>query len=175
METGVHVLLSWGVDILVLLGRLAVGLLLVFAGWVKIRSGKSRFFHTLLAYDMFPPFVARSLARILPPVEVGIGGLLILGIFTQFAAIVSLLLLLLFTGAVSIALLNHKDIPCGCFDSHKTIQQQRWIIFSRNVAAILASYFIFIQNSQFLTLDGVFFITSSYWFTTLTIICNFVL
>lgn len=36
METGVHVLLSWGVDILVLLGRLAVGLLLVFAGWVKM-------------------------------------------------------------------------------------------------------------------------------------------
>ena len=55
------------------------------------------------------------MATALPILEVGLGIWLIVGLFIRFSAIVSVVLMAIFTIAISQAWLRGLNIDCGCF------------------------------------------------------------
>ncbi len=117
--------------------RVVVGAILLVAGTAKIRAGESSFFKVVLAYDLLPTFFARWLARLLPLAEIGVGGLLILGLLAIPAAFAGMLLLAAFTGATALALAQGKQIPCGCFGQSESVRPMRWTILLRNLVLIV--------------------------------------
>ncbi len=55
------------------------------------------------------------MATALPILEVGVGIWLLIGLFTRFSAIVSMVLMAIFTIAITQAWLRGLQIDCGCF------------------------------------------------------------
>jgi uncharacterized membrane protein YphA (DoxX/SURF4 family) len=160
------------ISILIVLARVSVGALFLFAGWIKLRAGVSHFFSDLLAYDLLPLPATKLLASVLPLVEVVIGGLLIVGFLTPVVTTIGMFMLLVFTGAVAIALLRHKEISCGCFGRQVNIQQERWIIFSRNIVMLTVLGVTLTQKPTVFAFDTLFLSETKYvwWFSSIGII-----
>lgn len=113
--------------------RLAVGTIFLIAGIVKLKSGSSQFLSAIMGYEIVPKFVATVLASFLPWLEVVVGGLLFVGLWSQFSAITGVILLLTFSSGVVISLLRGKDNDCGCFRSVTPVQ---WRLIYRNLIII---------------------------------------
>jgi uncharacterized membrane protein YphA (DoxX/SURF4 family) len=67
------------------------------------------------AYDVLPAAGVEVVAALLPWVELGVGVLLLLGVGTRLAAVVSAALLLVFIAGVTQAWARGLSIDCGCF------------------------------------------------------------
>jgi len=123
-------------DGLALLARVVVGGILIVAAAAKLRAGRADFFRRVYAYDLLPARASWTLARILPSVELTVGVLLVLGLIAPVASATSALLLLTFTGAVSISLLRGRDQPCGCGGDLRPVS---WRLVGRNACLVLIS------------------------------------
>jgi uncharacterized membrane protein YphA (DoxX/SURF4 family) len=100
---------------LVLVCRLAVGIVFVLAGAAKLAAPGS-FAAALAAYDVLPPAALRPLTLTLPLVELLVGVWLALGLFTRAAAWAAVALLATFMAAIGQALLRGISLEdCGCF------------------------------------------------------------
>lgn len=95
--------------------RLGLGGVLVVAGVLKL-SDPSRFAIEIGNYQMWPG-LAPALAAVLPAVEiVAGGGLLVLPwVWRRAAGLLAVILMLMFTVAVSFTHLRGINIDCGCF------------------------------------------------------------
>jgi putative oxidoreductase len=108
---------------LMLIGRLALGGIFVFAAYSKLHFGDAwhlRDYHFFFAmainsYNMLPLTVVQWMARILPWLELVLGALLILGIGVRWASLAITLLLVVFMGALARAAMLGLEINCGCF------------------------------------------------------------
>ncbi|MFN8534566.1 MAG: MauE/DoxX family redox-associated membrane protein [Dehalococcoidia bacterium] len=95
--------------------RLIVGALFVLAGITKIVAPGS-FSAALVAYGILPISLVYWVSLLFPWVEVTIGSLLIIGLFTRFAAWTAIGLLLMFCVLIAQALLRGLSLEdCGCF------------------------------------------------------------
>jgi hypothetical protein len=88
--------------------RIAVGVVLLCAGAAKLFQ--PAWTATAAAFGA-PPGVA----RVLPAVELALGGLLIAGFGLPWTALAALVLLAGFTAAVAAQLVRGNKVPCGCF------------------------------------------------------------
>lgn len=140
--------------LLVFFIRLGVGGILILAGWSKLRIEESAFLKVVLAYELLPQGLAKALTRSLPPLEILVGSLLILGLLTSLAYIAGIILLLIVTSAVIIALLRAKDISCGCFGIKEQAKPIRWNLVIRNVILILGLGFAYASEGSVLTFDS---------------------
>ncbi len=113
--------------------RLVVGTIFLVAGVVKVKGGSSQFLSAIMGYELVPKFVASLLASFLPWLEVVVGGLLILGLWSQSSVIAGAMLLLSFSSGIAISLLRGKDNDCGCFRSVTPVQ---WRLIYRNLILI---------------------------------------
>lgn len=113
--------------------RVLVGLTLVLAGALKLKAGSRWFLKTLLAYDLVHGKTAALLSKGLPWVEVACGVLLVLGFFTPLVAIAGSSILLIFTSAVTSAILRDKPVDCGCFGRSTKVSRVRWTLVYRNI------------------------------------------
>lgn len=113
--------------------RLVVGTIFLIAGVVKLKGGSSQFLSAIMGYEFVPKYMATLLASFLPWLEVVVGGLLLIGLWSQFSAIVGAMLLLIFSSGVAISLLRGKDNDCGCFRSVMPVQ---WRLIYRNLILI---------------------------------------
>ena len=100
---------------LTLVSRLVLGVIFALAGLAKLGLP----FHmaeSIRAYDMgLPPFLVDFMANVLPPIELGVGIWLLLGLFTRFSAGITAALMVVFTIAITQAWARGLDINCGCF------------------------------------------------------------
>lgn len=101
-------------DVVGLVARLVLGGALLLAGGLKVGnpSGSAR---AVQAYDVLPFEVARYVGYALPYVEVIIGLLLVLGLFTRGMAAVGALLMVIFIAGIAQAWARGLSIDCGCF------------------------------------------------------------
>ncbi len=101
-------------DVLGLLARLVLGGALLLAGGLKIGnpSGSAR---AVQAYDVLPFEMARVVGYGLPYVEVILGLLLVLGLFTRASAVLGGLLMVVFVVGIAQAWARGLTIDCGCF------------------------------------------------------------
>jgi uncharacterized membrane protein YphA (DoxX/SURF4 family) len=97
-----------------LVGRVGLGLVWIIAGWSKIgdlaESGRAVNAYRLLPYD-----AATFLGAVLPFIEIALGVLLILGLATRLAAVVSSVLLVAFIAGIASVWARGLRIDCGCF------------------------------------------------------------
>jgi uncharacterized membrane protein YphA (DoxX/SURF4 family) len=108
---------------LLLLGRLALGGIFVFAAYAKLHFGGAwhlrdyQFFFAMAinSYNMLPLPVVQSMALVLPWLELALGALLILGIGLRWVSLAITLLLLVFMAALTRAAMLGLQINCGCF------------------------------------------------------------
>ena len=99
-----------------LLARLVVGGVFLVAGLLKVgnphEAGAS-----VQAYRLLPPVMARTIGYGLPTLEICLGVLLILGLFTRIAAVITGLLLVAFVIGIASVWARGYNIDCGCFGS----------------------------------------------------------
>lgn len=101
-------------DLVALVARLVLGGVLVVAGYLKVTDLNGSI-QSVVAYDLFPYEVAKFIAITLPVVEIAVGALLILGLFTRASAVVGTALMLVFLAGIASAWARGLAIDCGCF------------------------------------------------------------
>ena len=100
---------------LTLVSRLVLGVIFALAGLAKLGLPFAMA-ESIRAYEMgLPPFLVTFMANVLPPIELGVGIWLLLGLFTRFSAGITAALMVVFTIAVTQAWARGLDINCGCF------------------------------------------------------------
>ena len=101
-------------DVVGTLARLFLGIVLIYAGATKIGHPLTAQ-RAVQAYEIFPDGLANTIGLALPFLEVILGVLLVLGLFTRPVAIVSTLLMVAFIIGISQAWARGLTIDCGCF------------------------------------------------------------
>lgn len=142
-------------DLVGLLARLLLGAVLVYAGAVKVGSPLTAQ-RAVQAYEIFPMGVAGAIGLALPFVEIVLGVLLLVGLFTRPVAIVSTLLMLAFVVGIAQAWARGLTIDCGCFggggfDADAREKYPREI--ARDVALLVASVWLVVRPASRLSLD----------------------
>lgn len=125
--------------------RLTLGGVLFAAGYLKIGTpDKSQM--AVRAYEMLPISLANLLGLILPPVEIAIGALLILGVLTRVVAALGGFTMIVFIIAIAQAWARGLNIDCGCFGGGGAVEpgQTKYLqeILRDLGLAFLAAYLI---------------------------------
>jgi len=133
-------------EALALAGRItAVGTGLVFsaAALAKLRH-RALFPGVVANYRILPDALVMPVARLLPPVELGLGVVLLSGLVAAPAALLAIALLLVFAAAMAHAIgRGRRHIDCGC--GHAALRQPvAWPLVLRNIAmaALLLPVFV---------------------------------
>ncbi|PKW28383.1 MauE/DoxX family redox-associated membrane protein [Phycicoccus duodecadis] len=101
-------------DVVGLLARLFLGIVLIVAGIAKVGRPLTAQ-RAVQAYEIMPMGLAGYVGLALPFLEIVLGILLVLGLFTRPVAIVSTLLMVAFVIGISQAWARGLTIDCGCF------------------------------------------------------------
>jgi uncharacterized membrane protein YphA (DoxX/SURF4 family) len=118
---------SWG-RILLLLGRLGLAALFIYAAYAKmrpqgglpwslasIRTSLSMFAMGVDSYQMLPQWAVSPFAHWLPPFELILGLWLLTGIALRVSSLVATLAISAFVAAIFSAYERGLTISCGCF------------------------------------------------------------
>ena len=119
------------------IARIAVGLVLLLAGGAKIFSGRRYVEDLISAFRILPGWSLRPVALGLPWFEVGLGALLIAGVFAAPVAAAGAALLTGFSLAVGASLRRGVAVPCGCF-GRPLPSRTSWSLVGRNVLMVIA-------------------------------------
>jgi uncharacterized membrane protein YphA (DoxX/SURF4 family) len=133
--------------ILLLAARLIFGGLLIYASYDKILDPDA-FGKAVWNYKIFSRGISLGIATVLPWMELLSGAAIILGIFFRGAALLSLLMMLAFTGGVISGLARGLDISCGCFSLDPNVGKIGWMKILENLGLVLAAAFLFFSNSD---------------------------
>ncbi|HZW45724.1 MAG TPA: DoxX family protein [Dermatophilaceae bacterium] len=108
-------------DFIGLLARLILGVVLIVAGALKVTSPAVSA-RAVQAFRLLPFDFAGYVGYALPVVEIAVGLLLVIGLFTRASAMVGGLLMLAFIIGISWAWAHGYSIDCGCFGGGGTIE-----------------------------------------------------
>ncbi|MGC1209101.1 MAG: DoxX family protein, partial [Ornithinimicrobium sp.] len=101
-------------DVVGLCARIALGSVLIVAGYLKV-TDLTGSIQSVVAYEVFPYDIAKFVGVTLPIIEIALGLLLVLGMFTRAAASVGTLLMVIFVAGIASAWARGLAIDCGCF------------------------------------------------------------
>ena len=101
-------------ELIGLLARLILGVVLLVAGGLKVTSPLVSA-RAVRAFQILPYDLAGYVGYALPVVEILVGLLLVVGLFTRLSAVVGGLLMLAFIIGISSAWIRGLSIDCGCF------------------------------------------------------------
>ncbi len=146
-------------DLVGLLARLVLGIALLVAGGLKVGNprGSAR---AVQAYDVLPFDLAAYVGYGLPWVEVIIGALLVIGLFTRVNALLGTLLMVVFVAGISQAWARGLTIDCGCFggggevSAHQTRYGQE---IARDALFALCGVWLVVRSRTALSVDRLLF------------------
>ena len=96
------------------LARLGLAAVWLVSGLIKALD-PAQTYVAVRAYDVLPKDAVSVVAGVLPWFELALGALLLLGVGTRAAAVLSALLLVVFIAGVAQAWARGLNIDCGCF------------------------------------------------------------
>ena len=102
---------------LLLIGRLIVAGIFIYAGYAKLREPYLQFEVSLESFKILPEYALEPIARTLPWLEVALGIALLTGILARWFALIASLMLAIFVGAAARAYSMGLAVDCGCFGS----------------------------------------------------------
>lgn len=139
-----------------LLARIVLGLVLIVAGGLKVTSPLAAARATQ-AYQILPFDVAGYIGMALPIVEIILGVLLLVGLFTRPAAIAGTLLMVLFVGAIASVWARGINIDCGCFGDGGAVaagETRYGLDIARDLALALCGLWLSVRPRTPFSLDG---------------------
>ncbi|GAA4402279.1 DoxX family membrane protein [Fodinibacter luteus] len=146
-------------DVVGLVARLFLGVVLIWAGAAKVGKPLTSE-RAVQAYEIFPMDLAGWIGLTLPFVEIVLGVLLVLGLFTRPVAIVSTLLMLAFIVGIAQAWARGLTIDCGCFGGGGEIgadETQYPQEIARDAAFALAGAWLWWRPRSLASLDRILF------------------
>ena len=139
--------------------RLVTGGVWLWAGLVKLPHPEESVL-AVRAYELLPGGLATTVGHLLPPLEIAVGVLLVLGLLTRFAGALSAVLFVAFIIGIASVWARGIDIDCGCFGGGgadpDAASNYPWEI-ARDVALLAASLFVAWLPSTRLALDNLLF------------------
>jgi uncharacterized membrane protein YphA (DoxX/SURF4 family) len=138
-----------------LLARLVPGALFLWAGLEKAFDRQESIL-AVNAYDVLPDGLVRAVAAVLPWIEIGIGLLLVLGLFVRFAGIATAVLTGVFILGLAQAKARGLAIDCGCFGGGGAGDGVSWWDILRDVPILLCGVYLAARPRGPLQLDNVF-------------------
>lgn len=145
---------KWPIVSLVL--RLFLAGVFLYSGVPKLGNLKLSQYATR-AYELMPYQVADIVGVVQPILEVALGVMLLVGLFTRFSAIASIVLLTVFIVGIASAWARGLAIDCGCFtkggpiDPEDTRYPQE---IARDVAFMVAAGLLAWKPRSKFSLDG---------------------
>jgi uncharacterized membrane protein YphA (DoxX/SURF4 family) len=100
---------------LVLVGRVALGGVFLYAAYTKLRQPWMLFAMSIDSYQLLPTWAVTLVARTLPWVELALGVLLLAGFWLRYVAGFSTALLGFFLAIMIRSYFKGLTIDCGCF------------------------------------------------------------
>ena len=99
-----------------LLARLIVGGVFVYAGFLKASGQTAEFAGLVAAYKILPAFLVVPFATGLPYVEMWVGLFILAGLYTRYAAVAAGILNTIFLAVLLSTFARGIDlVSCGCF------------------------------------------------------------
>lgn len=143
-----------------LLVRLGLAAIWIIAGAKKITDLDANV-RSVRAYRLLPETLAQFVGSAQPFVEIGLGLLLLIGLGTRVASIVSALGMVLFIAGIASAAARGLKIDCGCFSSGGDLKagestQYTWEII-RDSLFFLLSVFLAWRPLSRISADGALF------------------
>jgi putative oxidoreductase len=126
----------------VLLLRLALGGLFAYAGWMKL-ADPQQFADSIHAFQVFPTATINIIALCLPPFEILLGGMLIVGWKSRAAALGAFFLSIVFAVAIGQAALRGIPVDCGCFGSGVPSTRATYVSLVRALGILIGSLFLY--------------------------------
>ena len=146
-------------DVVGTLARLFLGIVLIWAGATKVGHPLTAQ-RAVQAYEIFPDGLANTIGLALPFLEIILGALLVLGLFTRPVAIVSTLLMVAFIIGIAQAWARGLTIDCGCFGGGGEIgatDTKYPLEIARDVAFALAGAWLWWRPRTLASLDRYLF------------------
>ncbi|GAB3081078.1 hypothetical protein ASD62_00440 [Phycicoccus sp. Root563] len=146
-------------DVIGLLARLVLGAVILVAGLLKVGHLETSA-RAVRAYQLLPYDVAGYVGYALPILEVAVGVLLVLGLFTRGSALVGGVLMVVFIVGISSAWARGLSIDCGCFGKGGTIaaaQTQYPQEIARDVGLLLCAAWLVLRPRTALSLERFLF------------------
>ena len=137
--------------LLVLLLRVAVGALFIWAGGAKIGHADV-FAAQIAAFALIPRALIAPMALLLPFFEVLLGLYLVIGLYTRIAAFLAVIQLVIFAGAIGSAVARGLSLSCGCFGPADTTVTS-WPEVARDVGFAAVAAFVAWRAPGMLALD----------------------
>jgi len=140
-----------------LAARLILGIVLIVAGLLKVGNLASSV-QAADAYQLLPYSVSQVVGYALPFAEIGLGLLLVIGLFTRLAGLLGALMMLAFIIAIASVWIRGIAIDCGCFgqggpiDPAKATATYPWEIL-RDLGLMACGVWLAIMKKPFLAVD----------------------
>jgi uncharacterized membrane protein YphA (DoxX/SURF4 family) len=128
-------------DGLHLLARLVPGVLLLWAGASKALDRQGSIL-AVSGYDALPAGLVEPVAIVLPWIELVLGLLLVLGLYTRVAGIGTAVLMSAFVAGMLQAKARGLSIDCGCFGGGGAGDGVSWIDILRDLPLLAAGVFL---------------------------------
>jgi len=122
--------------------RIILGVIFVYAAWVKLREPWALFAISIDSYQVLPLRAVEMVARVLPWCELLLGILLIAGVWRGVSTAAASLLLAVFFSLMVRAMAKGMEIDCGCFGPGERLS---WITLMRDGALLASSLFVTIM------------------------------
>src|SRR5713226_9060971 len=100
---------------LVLIGRLCLGAIFLYAAYTKLRHPWILFAMSVNSYQVLPEWGVTLVARTLPWLELAVGALLLTGYQLRWVAAAAAALLAFFFSLMLRSYFQGQGIDCGCF------------------------------------------------------------
>jgi uncharacterized membrane protein YphA (DoxX/SURF4 family) len=107
-----------------LVARVVLGIVMIVAGALKVTNLPSSVL-AVRAYKLLQYDLAGAVGYALPFIEITVGLLLVLGVFTRVAAAVNGLLMVAFIIGISWAWAHGYSLDCGCFGGGGEIERAK--------------------------------------------------
>jgi uncharacterized membrane protein YphA (DoxX/SURF4 family) len=146
-------------DLVGLLARLLLGGVMLAAGLLKVTKPEVSA-RAVQAYQLLPFDVATYVGYGLPILEVVIGLLLVVGLFTRAAAAISGVLLVAFIIGIASAWARGLSIDCGCFGEGGTIDPSQTAYLEeilRDVGLVLCAGWLLVRPRTAYSLERTLF------------------
>ncbi len=125
--------------------RLAIGAVFIIASWDKVLN-PGRFAEIIEGYKIVSGYPVQALAVWLPWVELGVGLMLVAGIWIRAAALLFSGLTIVFIAAIASALVRGLDIQCGCFSLSLGSDARTWVSLWQEIALLMGCLWLWVAS-----------------------------
>jgi uncharacterized membrane protein YphA (DoxX/SURF4 family) len=143
-------------DGLGILARLGLAAVWLVSGTLKVAEpAQTRI--AVRAYELLPPGLVGPVATTLPLLELALGTLLLVGALTRYAALASVVLLVVLMAGVAQAWARGLSIDCGCFGGGGAVAEGGTHYpreLARDGGLLVLALWLLVRPSTALSLDG---------------------